>query len=167
MIDHSSFIQDALRASLEIKNKLLLDSPKLYEKWSQGAGGDISYGADLIAEEIYVSFLKKYAKIDSEESGIIGEGNYTIYLDPLDGSDNFKTNFPYYGSSIALCLGDITIIALVANFISSEVFIKSEGELYKTFLYDLTCKQVLQIITLFHPLELLKKHIITLKSLRY
>ncbi|WP_345991526.1 inositol monophosphatase family protein [Sulfurimonas sp. HSL-1716] len=140
MIDLTSFIEDAAAASIDIQEKLQKNSASLYEKLDIGAGGDISYGADIMAEKIYVSYLKKYAKIDSEESGIIGEGKYTIYLDPLDGSDNFKTNFPYYGSSIALCDGDETLAAVIVNFISSEIFIRTKNEFYKTYLNDLSCK---------------------------
>ncbi|MBU0631631.1 inositol monophosphatase [bacterium] len=140
MINFSLFIEDAVAASLKIQENLLKNSPSLYEKHGVGAGGDISYGADILAEEIYVSYLSKYAKIDSEESGMIGEGRYTIYLDPLDGSDNFKTNFPYYGSSIALCDGDETLAAIIVNFISSEVFIKTQKEFYKIYLNNPTCK---------------------------
>ena len=141
MTEFDSFIKDAFAASLEIQKKLQQNSYSLYEKHALGAGGDISYGADLVAEEIYIAYLSKYAKIDSEESGLIGEGKYTIYLDPLDGSDNFKSNFPYYGASIALCLNDETLVAIVVNFISLEVFIRTESDFYKTYLNNLTCKQ--------------------------
>ena len=141
MTEFSLFIKDALAASLEIQKKLQKNSHSLYEKHAIGAGGDISYGVDLVAEEIYITYLSKYAKIDSEESGEIGDGKYTIYLDPLDGSDNFKTNFPYYGTSIALCLEEKTLVAIVVNLISSEVFIRTEQEFYKTYLNNLTCKQ--------------------------
>ncbi|WP_345978682.1 inositol monophosphatase family protein [Sulfurimonas sp. HSL3-2] len=136
----TSFIEDAISASIKIQEKLLQNTSSLYERLEVGAGGDISYGADIMAEDIYVSYLQKHAKIDSEESGVIGEGEYTVYLDPLDGSDNFKSNFPYYGSSIALCKGDETLIAIIVNFISSEVFIKTQKEFYKTYLNNLTCK---------------------------
>ena len=141
MITLSLFIEDAIRASLEIHNKLQKNSSSLYEKHTLGAGGDISYGVDLMSEKIYISYLAKYAKIDSEESGLIGEGKYTIYLDPLDGSDNFKSCFPYYGSSIALCLGSDTLVAIIVNFVSMELFVKTEQEFYKTYLNNLTCKQ--------------------------
>ncbi len=141
MTDFSSFIQDALAASFEIQQKLQENSSSLYQKYTLGAGGDISYGVDLMAEQIYLSHLSRYAKIDSEESGIIGDGKYTIYLDPLDGSDNFKSNFPYYGASIALCLDDETLVAIVVNFISLEVFVRTNTDFYKTYLNSLTCKQ--------------------------
>ena len=141
MIDFSLFIKDALEASLEIQQNLQDNSLSLYQKYDLGAGGDISYGVDLMAEKIYIFHLGKYAQIDSEESGLIGEGKYTIYLDPLDGSDNFKSNFPYYGASIALCLNDETLVAIVVNFISLEVFIRTETDFYKTYLNKLTCKQ--------------------------
>jgi myo-inositol-1(or 4)-monophosphatase len=135
------FIKDALEASLLIQQNLRNNSSDLYSMHDIGAGGDISYGMDLMAERIYIDFLQKYAKIDSEESGVIGDGLYTLYIDPLDGSDNFKSNIPYYGASLALCDLQNTLVAIVVNFVSSEVFIRYENQFYKTYLYDLTCKQ--------------------------
>ena len=138
---YSDFINDALLASLNIQNELHVNSPKLYDKYTLGAGGDISYGVDIMAEALYVQYLQKYATINSEESGIIGEGVLTLYLDPLDGSDNFKTSLPYYGASLALCKDEETLVAIVVNFVSSEVFVRTEDEVYKTYLNRLTCKE--------------------------
>lgn len=136
MINFKLFVQDALEASTLIANTLKERSKDLFFTYNVGAGGDISSGADLMAEKIYVQYLAKYAQIISEESGVIGEGKYQIYLDPLDGSDNFKANIPYYGASIALSLDETPLVAIIVNFVSNEVFIRDQEQLYKTYLYD-------------------------------
>ena len=46
----------------------------------------------------------------------------TIVLDPLDGSDNYLSNIPYYGASLALCDGTGAVLeAAVVNFCSAQV----------------------------------------------
>jgi myo-inositol-1(or 4)-monophosphatase len=141
MNPYSRFIKDAIDASLMIQKTLRQNSPNLYIQHFIGAGGDLSYGVDIMAESIYIEYLGKYAKIDSEESGVIGEGELTLYLDPLDGSDNFKSNLPYYGASLALCKDNDTVVALVVNFISSEIFVKTKFDSYKTYLDRPTYKE--------------------------
>jgi myo-inositol-1(or 4)-monophosphatase len=129
------FIESSLKACKEIVSSFKsVDKETLYKKHSKGYGGDISIGADLIAEEILVKYLSQYGEILSEESGFIGEGEYKIIIDPLDGSDNFKSQFPYYGTSIAIAQNSITLCAIVCNFVNGDFFVRCEGEL--------TCKNI-------------------------
>ena len=95
-----------------------------------GAGGDLSSGIDLALERIFIETLSRYGRIESEESGVIGEGEHTIILDPLDGSSNALSRFPYYGVSIArLDPEGILREALVANLANGDLFrIGDEGE---------------------------------------
>jgi len=90
-----------------------------------GAGGDISSGIDLFAESIFVKHLSSYGQIESEESGLIGRGDSKIIIDPLDGSSNVLTNFPYYGSSIALIdKSGLLKSAVICNFANGDIFYK-------------------------------------------
>jgi myo-inositol-1(or 4)-monophosphatase len=92
-----------------------------------GAGGDRSSGIDLALERIFVDALSPYGVIESEESGIIGEGEGRIILDPLDGSSNALSRFPYYGVSVArLDREGILREALVANLANGDVFLADE-----------------------------------------
>jgi myo-inositol-1(or 4)-monophosphatase len=91
-----------------------------------GAGGDISRGIDIIAEEIFIKYLNSFGMIDSEESGLIGEGSWRIILDPIDGSDNFLSKVPYYGSSIALEIEDKVVAGVIANFANGDIFVKTK-----------------------------------------
>ncbi len=132
MID---FIESSLQACKEIVLSFKsIDKETLYKKHAKGYGGDISIGADLIAEKILVKHLKKYGQIFSEESGYIGEGKFQIIIDPLDGSDNFKSQFPYYGTSIALVEDKKTFCGIVCNFINGDFFVRDE--------LNLTCKNI-------------------------
>ncbi len=91
-----------------------------------GAGGDVSIGMDIIAEEIFIKYLEKFGRIDSEECGLHGEGDYKIILDPLDGSDNFKSKFPYFGSSIALEKEGDVQVGMIANLANGTLFLKTK-----------------------------------------
>ncbi len=97
-------------------------------KSTEGAGGDISSGIDLEAEAIFVRHLATFGQIRSEESGRIGEGEHTVILDPIDGSSNILSGFPYYGTSAALVdpQGEI-IAACVCNLAAGEIFFKIPG----------------------------------------
>jgi len=95
-----------------------------------GAGGDRSSKIDLVAEEIFCNSLAPYGQIVSEERGLFGEGRYRIVLDPIDGSDNLLSRFPYYGSSVAVLDGERTLLSFIVNLANGEFFIKY-GELYK------------------------------------
>ncbi len=105
----------------------------------RGAGGDISSGADLMAEEIFVRHLHPFGTIDSEEAGIVGSGRDRIYLDPIDGSDNFLSGLPYYGSSIALEREGKIVVGIVTNLANGTYLVKSaEGFIEGAFHHERT-----------------------------
>ncbi len=119
-----AFLRDTLQANKEIYFAI---KQGIKEEWQKeydiGAGGDVSTGLDLYAESIFIKYLSKYGKIESEESGVIGEGDYTIIIDPLDGSSNAFSNFPYYGSSVALIDKDEQlVVAIVCNLANGDIF---------------------------------------------
>lgn len=97
-----------------------------------GAGGDRSSGIDLIAEEIFIRHLGEYGQIISEESGVVGTGECKIIVDPIDGSDNFLSKLPYYGTSIALEYNDAVEIGIVANLANGDLFVKTKEHFQKT-----------------------------------
>ncbi len=98
------------------------------KKSTQGAGGDISSGIDLRAEAVFIKHLSSFGQMESEESGVLGSGEYRVVIDPLDGSSNILSNFPYYGSSVALVdpHGAATK-AVVANLATGDIFFKKIG----------------------------------------
>lgn len=123
----TDFIQASIKSSKQIIKILSQRKSEYMQKHHMGAGGDISLGADLISEEIFVKYLSQIGNIDSEESGyIVGKGEDIIVLDPLDGSDNYLSNIPYYGASIALCdKNKKTKEAIIINFCTQSAYYDS------------------------------------------
>ncbi|MRI83600.1 MAG: inositol monophosphatase [Nitratiruptor sp.] len=95
-----------------------------------GAGGDRSSRIDLVAEEIFSKRLAPYGQIVSEERGSFGSGPYRIILDPIDGSDNLLSRFPYYGSSVAVMEDGQVVLSFIVNLANGEFFVKY-GSLYQ------------------------------------
>lgn len=134
----NDFINETLKAGCEIADILQNKEKFLYKKCSFGAGGDLNIGADLKSEEIFCRYLSKFGNIDSEESGFCdNKKNDVIILDPLDGSDNFISNIPYYGASVALCDRDLNAkIGIIINFCDKKVIVNNGKNNFKGNLED-------------------------------
>lgn len=137
------FIESVIAANREIHELISIKKESFYQKNGHiGAGGDISLGIDMAAEEIFIKYLGSFGKIDSEESGIIGSGKTTIYIDPMDGSSNFASNFPYFGTSIAFERDGKVEIGIICNLATTEIFIKTKDSFKRGFLYGNDFKDV-------------------------
>lgn len=138
------FFDASIQANQEIYK--LLKSGLLehfFQAQDVGAGGDVSTNIDLIAESIFVKYLQRFGKINSEESGLIGiDSKRQITIDPIDGSENFLSCFPYFGTSVALQEEGKTIAAVVVNLANGELFIKDEQNFLRANLENLTFKKV-------------------------
>jgi len=114
-----------------------------FEKTEVGAGGDVSSRLDLFAESVFVKYLSSFGFIESEESGIIGEGEAHIIIDPVDGSSNALSCFPYYGTSVARVNAQgVLDAAVVCNLANGDIFIKTpetsllQGKLFTSQLHE-------------------------------
>ena len=120
------FIKACIQANEEISSALKdgFDA-SWFDKTEVGAGGDVSSKLDLFAEAIFVKHLGAFGHIESEESGIIGEGEEKIIIDPIDGS-NALSLFPYYGTSVAKINAEgILDAAVVCNLANGDIFLKT------------------------------------------
>jgi myo-inositol-1(or 4)-monophosphatase len=136
------FINATLKASKELYLICKNFDSKFCDEHFIGAGGDITKEIDKIAEEIYITYLTKFGKILSEECGSYGEGKAIITIDPLDGSDNFLSQFPYYGSSIAYELDDDIKVGIVCNFANGDVFVKTKDSFKYASLDNFDFKEI-------------------------
>ncbi len=121
-----NFINSCTNACLEVQS-LIQNNPheRLCEDISVGFGGDMSHFIDIEAEKIFISHLSKYGQIISEEIGSYGEKSENkIIIDPIDGSDNFISKVPYFGSSIALKKNGIVKKSFIVNFANGDIFYK-------------------------------------------
>ena len=140
--DQHDFVEAVLEANREIYLLCMQPDPSLYTPLQRGEGGDVTHRIDQVAEEIFVKHLRRFGGIYSEESGMICEGETLITIDPLDGSDNFLSNFPYFGTSIAKENenGDV-VAAVVVNLATGAVFLKTSlgfvcGDLFDKRFHD-------------------------------
>ncbi len=124
------FIQACIAANEEIALALKENfDEKWFEKTEVGAGGDVSSRLDLFAEAVFVKHLSSFGQIESEESGLIGEGKSKIIIDPIDGSANALSLFPFYGTSVAKVNEEgILDDAMVCNLANHDLFFKSGKE---------------------------------------
>jgi len=63
----------------------------------------------------------------SEESGVTGEGEYTVVLDPIDGSTNCDHGIPFYATSLAILRNDELVASLVVNQATGTVYEAERG----------------------------------------
>jgi myo-inositol-1(or 4)-monophosphatase len=123
----TDFIQACIQANEEISQAIKdgFDT-SWFEKTQVGAGGDVSSKLDLMAEAIFVKHLGSFGQIESEESGLIGEGQDKIIIDPIDGSSNALSLFPFFGTSVAKVNADgVLDAAIVCNLSNSDIFFTS------------------------------------------
>ena len=134
------FINASIHALLEVRETLTyVPDSSLFDSYERGEGGDVSSGFDLKAEAIFFKHLSPFGSLFSEESGWMSPPNiFTIILDPIDGSDNFASFFPYYGVSIAREKLGKTIEGIVCNLANGDIFVRTQSCYYRSSLDNIT-----------------------------
>lgn len=109
---------------LEYMKKSLKKEDFLYTN-KIGFGGDKTLKIDKIFEDIFIKNLKDFGNIFSEECGFKDfKKDFTFVIDPLDGSNNFFSNIPYFGTSVAMKKDEKTIAGFVANLANETLIYK-------------------------------------------
>ena len=132
----NNFIEAVILANKELHTYLNTNlSLNDYEYTNTiGFGGDNSLKIDLIAENIFIKHLEKFGNIYSEECGLkTTDKDFTIIIDPLDGSNNFYSQLPYYGTSVALQYNGDTICGFVTNLVSGIIKYRAFDDEIKYF----------------------------------
>lgn len=121
MFDYNSFTNAVIEANEELYWYINthMSSSDLEESLTVGYGGDNTLNIDLIAENIFIKHLSSFGDIFSEEAGLLSSNsNIKIIIDPLDGSHNFLSQLPYYGTSVALKIDDEIKAGYVVNLVN-------------------------------------------------
>jgi myo-inositol-1(or 4)-monophosphatase len=141
-----TFFDAVVAANIEILELIENNSDEyLHQSYEIGAGGDISTKIDLLAEEIFIKYLSEYGNIYSEESGFIDNGlKDEIIIDPIDGSNNFASNLPYYGTSVALKSEGRCKEAIIVNLANGEIFVKNSSRFEKGNIKKLIFQKVVK-----------------------
>jgi len=86
------------------------------------------YHLDLAADAVAVEILVKNGlRVVSEESGVSGSGDYTVVLDPIDGSTNCDRGIPFFACSLAVVRELELVAGLVANIPTSSRYLALRG----------------------------------------
>jgi myo-inositol-1(or 4)-monophosphatase len=116
--------------------KLLLDNFR-NEEFSQIAVDkgrfDYSIKMDKMAEDLIVSLLRENGikgKIVAEETGEIslGASDYTLYIDPLDGTFNYAHGIPHYAVSIGVEKNGEIVLGTTYDPNTDELFFAERGK---------------------------------------
>ncbi len=98
----------------------------------EGKGGDITVAIDEATESAIIRRLDGLdVKIVSEEVGVVGEGRWTVVIDPIDGSQNCERGIPYFCMSLAVADGDTmddVQFGFVYDFGSREEWVAVKGQ---------------------------------------
>lgn len=93
---------------------------------------DVYTKADIDAETAILNVITKQLpsfNIFSEETGEIKKNSdYTLIIDPLDGSNNFVLGIPYFSSSIALLKNDKLVASVVHDPIQKKSYYAERGK---------------------------------------
>ncbi|MGD2250300.1 MAG: inositol monophosphatase family protein [Candidatus Methanofastidiosia archaeon] len=82
----------------------LVGTGKAQKITGKSVGGGFTKYIDKVAEDTVISYLKKShieCTLITEESGVVGDGDFTIVMDPLDGTINAICGIPFYSVSLA------------------------------------------------------------------
>ena len=96
----------------------------------RGLSGDraTQYHLDIAADDVARRVLGGAGfRIMSEESGVSGHGEFTVVVDPIDGSTNCDRGIPFYSTSLAVMRNDELVAALVMNQATGSVFEAERG----------------------------------------
>lgn len=86
------------------------------------------YHLDVVADEVARRILLGAGfRVVSEESGVSGEGEYTVVVDPIDGSTNCDHGIPFYATSLAVLRDGELVAGLVRNQATGTLYEAEKG----------------------------------------
>lgn len=102
----------------------LFGTPKAGETVGTNVSGDVTKYVDKVAEEIVLSRLQPLGvNIVSEEIGVIDSGSdYTVVIDPIDGSYNFAAGIPIFAFSFAVFEGKKPRYGAIYEFVTGHFY---------------------------------------------
>ncbi|HEY7931494.1 MAG TPA: inositol monophosphatase [Acidimicrobiales bacterium] len=84
---------------------------------------ETQYHLDVAADEVALRVLLGAGyRVVSEESGVTGEGELTVVVDPIDGSTNCDHGVPFYATSLGVLRDGELIAGLVRNQATGTVY---------------------------------------------
>ncbi|AIF69473.1 bifunctional inositol-1 monophosphatase/fructose-1,6-bisphosphatase [Palaeococcus pacificus DY20341] len=116
----------ALQIAKEVEKEILplFGKQKAGEFIGVSPSGDKTKLVDKIAENVILNYLEPLdVNIVSEEVGTVDKGSdYTVVVDPLDGSYNFIRGIPIFGFSFAVFKKDEPFYSMIYEFMTKSVY---------------------------------------------
>jgi fructose-1,6-bisphosphatase/inositol monophosphatase family enzyme len=100
------------------------------EHRGRGLSGDraTQYHLDVVADDVARRVLGGAGyRVMSEETGVTGDGEFTVVVDPIDGSTNCDRGIPFYSTSLAVVRNHELVAALVMNQATGAIFEAERG----------------------------------------
>jgi len=130
MDEYHDYLELAKHASVSA-GKLLMRKFMRIDKINYKSEHDLVTEADLLAERLIISLIKKKCPDHcflAEESGKSGgKSDYTWVIDPLDGTCNFAYGIPLFGVSIALLKRKEPVLGVINIPIFNQLFYAVKG----------------------------------------
>jgi len=128
LIDIARQTVDAIRKRVENESR-----NKFGTEIGMGADGTPTLYIDKIAEEIAMDVIGKKANILSEEAGFVdNDADYTMVIDPVDGTRNAVHGIPFYCVSIGIGKRDGKLneieYGIVKNLATGDVYEAFKGK---------------------------------------
>lgn len=134
----------------------LADGLSDLEDWGPSGLKPGQYNHDLVADQILLDgLLEAGFRVLSEESGLVGEGEIVVVVDPVDGSTNASRALPWYATSLCALDEEGPLVAEVANLATGDRFRAIRGmgaEADTAVLQPSGCRDLGQAIVAFSGL---------------
>jgi myo-inositol-1(or 4)-monophosphatase len=122
----------ALETAKELEEKImpLFGTEKAGENVGTNVSGDVTKYVDKAAEDIILKRLVPLGvNIVSEEVGEVDNGSdYTVIVDPLDGSYNFSAGIPVFAFSMGVFKGKKPVYGAIYEFLPKNFYEAKPGE---------------------------------------
>jgi myo-inositol-1(or 4)-monophosphatase len=121
-------VRDGLFEPLALCAREIADAVRAHRGRGYSGLRESQYHLDVAADEVARRVLLGHGfRVVSEESGVSGEGELTVVIDPVDGSTNCDRGVPFYSTSLAVLRGTELIAGLVVNLATGTTFWAEHG----------------------------------------
>ncbi|HDZ35686.1 MAG TPA: bifunctional fructose-bisphosphatase/inositol-phosphate phosphatase [Thermococcus sp.] len=102
----------------------LFGTPKAGETVGKNVSGDVTKYVDKVAEDVVLSRLQPLGvNVVSEEIGFVDNGSdYTVVIDPIDGSYNFAAGIPIFAFSFAVFKEKKPVYGAIYEFVPKHFY---------------------------------------------
>ncbi len=106
----------------------LLDALADLDDWGHSGLRPDQYNHDVVADEVMLEpLLADGFRVLSEESGLTGDGEITVVVDPVDGSTNASLGLPWFAASLCAVDADGPLASVVTNLATGDRFAAIRG----------------------------------------